>query len=153
LLRSAQPGSSRSTGPEALELALEVGATDTFIMDGSSVEECRDVTDGIGADVVLDFVGVDETMQLGAAVARTLGHLTIVGIGGGTLPFGFFGVPYEVSVATTYWGSIPELIEVIALARAGHIRPHVQTYGLHDAAHVYDLMREGKIQGRAVVVP
>ena len=39
-------------------------------------------------------------------------------IGGGTLPIGFFTTPYELSVATTYWGSIPELIEVIALARA-----------------------------------
>ena len=71
---------------------------------------------------MLDFVGGRRTLRFGASIARSLGHLTLVGIGGGTLPVGFFTVPYELSVATTYWGSIPELIEVIALAQAGKIR-------------------------------
>jgi hypothetical protein len=31
---------------------------------------------------VIDLVGVDATLALGAAVLRSLGHLTIVGIGG-----------------------------------------------------------------------
>jgi hypothetical protein len=64
---------------------------------------------------VLDFVGVDATLGLGAAVARPLGDLTIVGIGGGTLPVSFFSVGYEVSIQTTYWGSRPELVEVLNL--------------------------------------
>jgi propanol-preferring alcohol dehydrogenase len=139
--------------PEALSLARDIGADDVVTMDDDALDAVRDATGGLGADVVLDFVGVDETMRLGASVARSLGHLTIVGIGGGTLPLGFFTVPYELSVATTYWGSIPELMEVVALARAGRIRPHVSTYPLDDAAHVYELMHDGKLQGRAVVVP
>ncbi len=103
--------------PNALAVARDVGAQETVLMGADAAEQIRRSTAGIGADVVLDFVGVDETLRLGAAVARSLGHLTLVGIGGGTLPLGFFTVPYELSVATTYWGSIPELFEVIALAQ------------------------------------
>jgi propanol-preferring alcohol dehydrogenase len=137
----------------ALELAHTVGAAETVPMDGDAVERVRAATNGIGADVVLDFVGTDETLRFGAGAARSLGHLTVVGIGGGTLPLGFFTVPYELSVATTYWGSIPELIEVIALARAGKIRAHVQQFSLDDAASAYERMRAGELHGRAVVVP
>ncbi len=139
--------------PDALELAQTVGAAETVPMDGDAVDRVRASTDGIGADVVLDFVGVDETLRFGAGAARSLGHLTLVGIGGGTLPIGFFTVPYELSVATTYWGSIPELIEVIALARAGKIRAHVERFSLDDAPRAYEQMRAGALHGRAVVVP
>ena len=138
---------------EALELATSVGASDTVIMDDDAVEHVRAVTEDLGADVVLDFVGNDETMRSGAAMARALGHLTVVGIGGGTFPLGFFTVPYELSVATTYWGSRPELLEVIALARTGHIKPRIQLFPLEDASAVYDRMRSGGLTGRAVVVP
>jgi propanol-preferring alcohol dehydrogenase len=139
--------------PKALELAHAVGASETMLMDGDAVDNVRELTDGIGADVILDFVGVDDTLRFGVAAARSLGDLTLVGIGGGTLPVGFFTVPYELSVATTYWGSIPELIEVIALARAGKIRAHVQRFSLDDAPEAYEQMRAGELHGRAVVVP
>ncbi len=139
--------------PRALELARDVGAAETVLIGDDAVEQVRTSTDGLGADVILDFVGVDETLRFGASAARSLGHLTLVGIGGGTLPVGFFTVPYELSVATTYWGSIPELIEVIALARAGKIRAHVQRFSLDDAPMAYEQMRAGELHGRAVVVP
>ena len=76
-------------------------------------------TGGRGADVVLDFVGSEATIALGAAVSRFLGDVTVVGIAGGTFPFNFFALPYEVSVQTTYWGSRPELVEVLDLAARG----------------------------------
>jgi propanol-preferring alcohol dehydrogenase len=138
---------------EALELAEQVGADQAVLADDDAIGRVRDMTRGTGADVVLDFVGTDDTLRFGAAVARSLGHLTVVGIGGGTLPLGFFTVPYELSVATTYWGSRPELIEVIELARTGKIRPHVQLFPLDDAPAVYEQMRSGAISGRAVVMP
>ena len=42
-----------------------------------------------------------------------LADLTIVGLGGGTLPVSFFGIPYEVSVQSTYCGNRAELVEVL----------------------------------------
>ena len=73
-------------------------------------------------------------MQLGAAIARPLGDLTVVGIAGGTIPFGFFSVGYEVSLQTTYWGSITELMELLELARRGVVKAEYTTYSLADAA-------------------
>ena len=119
----------------------------------SLVKEARRLTKGAGAEVVVDFVGVDETLALGAAVGRSMGHLTIVGIGGGSLPISFFGLPYEVSVATTYWGTLPELMEVISLAQAGRIEAKVTRFPLDRATDAYEAMRDGSLDGRAVIVP
>jgi propanol-preferring alcohol dehydrogenase len=77
----------------------------------------------------------------------------VVGIGGGTLPIGFFTVPYELSVATTYWGSITELMEVIALAQAGSLKPHITRFAFEDAIEAYEQLRVGGLQGRAVIEP
>jgi propanol-preferring alcohol dehydrogenase len=139
--------------PDALRLAAQLGADHTVTPGDSAAEEIRELTQGRGADVVLDVVGSDDTLALGAAVARPLGHLTIVGIGGGTLPIGFFSIAYEVSVATTYWGTLPELHEVIALAASGHVHSQVQTFSLDDAPGAYEQMRAGALDGRAVIVP
>lgn len=138
---------------EALRTVAPMGATHGVLAGEGAADEVRDHTGGRGADLVLDLVGVDATLALGAAVARPLGHLTIVGIGGGTLPISFFGIAYEVSVATTYWGSRPELFEVLDLARRGHIRPHVQRFALDDAPAAYEALAAGEVEGRAVIVP
>ena len=137
----------------ALDLASEVGATHTVAMGGDAEAQVRTISGGRGADVVLDFVGADATMALGATVTRPLGHLTIVGIAGGTLPVSFFGIAYEVSVATTYWGSLPELVEVLALASLGRIHARIEQFPLARAGDAYASMRAGKLRGRAVVVP
>ena len=138
---------------EALSLAADVGAHHGVLAGDTAAEEILELTRGKGADVVLDIVGADDTLALGAAVTRPLGHLTIVGIAGGTLPVSFFGIGYEVSVATTYWGTLPELMEVIALAAAGRIRAHVRRFTLDDATAAYHAMRHGALDGRAVIVP
>jgi alcohol dehydrogenase, propanol-preferring len=103
--------------------------------------------------VVLDFVGSDDTLALAAAVIRSAGDLTIVGIAGGSLPVSFFSVPYEVSIQTTYWGSHPELVEVLELAAAGLLRPKITTFDLDAAIDAYRAMQTGELEGRAVIVP
>jgi propanol-preferring alcohol dehydrogenase len=139
--------------PEALHLAQAVGAEHGVLAGPDAVTEIRELTKGKGADLVLDFVGVDETIAMALAVARQLAHVTVVGIGGGSYPFSFFTVPYEVSIATTYWGSLSELMEVVALAEAGKIRAHVERFSLEDAPKAYAQMTEGTLRGRAVIVP
>ncbi len=141
------------TRPEALTLAKEYGADLTVQSGEGAAREIRDATSGRGADVVLDLVGADATLSLAAAVARQLGDLTLVGIAGGSLPFSFFSVPYEVSLQSTYWGTRPELIEVLDLGARGLLRPKVTTVGLDEAIDAYRAMAEGKLEGRVVVVP
>jgi propanol-preferring alcohol dehydrogenase len=138
---------------EALTLASTVGADHTVTSGPDTAEELRDLTGGRGADVVLDFVGVDATIAVAAAAARHLGDVTLVGIGGGSFPFGFFSLPYEVSLQTTYWGTRPELAEVLALGTRGLVTPTVTTYPLDRGPQAYVDLQAGAIEGRAVVVP
>ena len=121
--------------------------------DAEAADRIAEITRGRGADVTIDLVGVDATLALAAAVTRVQGHLTIVGIGGGTLPVGFFSVAYEAEVATTYWGTLPELMEVLDLAAAGRLHAEVTRYPLDRAPEAYQDMREGRLEGRAVIVP
>jgi propanol-preferring alcohol dehydrogenase len=141
------------TRPEALALARDCGAEITLTPGADTASEIRDNSKGRGADVVLDFVGSDDTLALAAAVARSGGDLTIVGIAGGSLPVSFFALSYEVSIQTTYWGSRPELVEVLELAAAGLLRPKITTFGLDAAIDAYRAIQTGKLEGRAVIVP
>jgi propanol-preferring alcohol dehydrogenase len=137
----------------ALSTARSCGATHALLAGDDVAAEVQAITRGRGADVVLDFVGSDSTLALSAAISRMLGHVTIVGIAGGTLPIGFFSIPYEASVATTYWGSLPELMELVALAQAGRIAATVTRYDLDHAGDAYAAMASGALDGRAVIVP
>ena len=139
--------------PEALELARSLGADHVVPSDASAADAIRGITGGKGADLAVDFVGIDATIALAAQVTRPLGHATIVGIGGGSFSFGFFAIPYEVSLATTYWGSLPELSEVLDLGRRGLVKPYIQRFALADAVAAYEALRAGEIEGRAVIVP
>ncbi len=141
------------TREDARALALELGADHAVAPGPQAALEIRDLASGRGADAVFDFVGADETMALGAAAARMMGDLTIVGLAGGTLPVSFFGVPYEVSIQTTYWGGRPELMEVLDLGARGLLRPKITRVGLEDAADAYRRLAAGEIEGRMVVVP
>lgn len=52
-----------------------------------------------------------------------------------------------------YSGTRGELMEVLALAQAGKIHLHIETFPLTDALEVYQRLRDGRIEGRAVLLP
>jgi propanol-preferring alcohol dehydrogenase len=141
------------TRPDALELAKSSGADHVVAAGADAAAEIREITSGRGVDVAIDFVGNDATIALAVASSRTLSDITIVGLGGGSVGVGFFTVPYEATIATTYWGSIPELVEVVALAESGRIRAEVEKFSLESALDAYDRMASGQLSGRAVIVP
>jgi propanol-preferring alcohol dehydrogenase len=137
----------------ALDVATSSGAHHALMAGDDAVDQIRDITKGRGVDAVFDMVGIDQTMALAAAVVRHRAYLTVVGIGMGTLPFSFFTIAYEVTLSTTYWGTIPELHEVIALAERGLVTPQVETFSLDRAIDAYTAMHEGRLRGRAVITP
>jgi propanol-preferring alcohol dehydrogenase len=137
----------------ARELAKRSGADLVIAAGESASEEVREATHGLGADVVLDFVGSEETLRLAAQSARMMADLTIVGLGGGTLPVSFFGIPYEVSVQTAYWGNRAELVEVLDLAARGLLHAEITRFELGQAEQAYEQLRSGVVDGRVVVVP
>ena len=133
----------------ALELARAAGADETVL--GGDAAEVRAAAGAHGATLVLDFVGSDSTLALAAAVIGTGGHVTPVGLAGGTFPMA--GLPLEWSVSRISNGTIPELHEVVELARRGDIRLEVEPLPLDDALEGYRRMRDGELVGRAVAVP
>lgn len=141
------------TAVEKLEIAKQMGADEGLLSGEKAVQRVKDITRGQGAEVVLDLVGVNPTLQMAAQVSRVLGHLTIVGLGGGALPVNFFSPPHECSVASPFWGSIPELLEVVSLAQAGKIKMLVEHFPLERASEAYQLLHDARIKGRAVIVP
>ncbi|MFF4503648.1 NAD(P)-dependent alcohol dehydrogenase [Streptomyces sp. NPDC001401] len=156
LLRALTPARvvALDVSKEKLELARTVGAHETLLSDGAAAAGIREFTGGTGADVVLDFVGAEATLAVAAASVAVAGDVTIVGIGGGTLAVGFGGgLPFEVSASFPYWGSRPELIEVVELARQGLVSSHVETFTLDEAPTAYERLHAGDINGRAVVLP
>jgi propanol-preferring alcohol dehydrogenase len=135
-----------------LALAREVGADET-VRSSESAKEVRELTRGLGAELVLDMVGSEGTLALAAACAGVESDLVVIGLAGGTLTYGFGALPWECALTITYWGSTLELVEVVELARQGRIRAHVEPFPLEQVPEAYAKLRRGELQGRAVIVP
>ncbi|MDT0269405.1 NAD(P)-dependent alcohol dehydrogenase [Streptomyces sp. DSM 44915] len=138
---------------EKLALAASVGAHETVLSDEKAADRVRELTRGLGAEGVFDFVGAQPTTALAGSVAAVEADVAIVGLGGGALPVGINTTAFDVAVAAPYWGSRSELAEVLALARDGAIEVRVETYGIDEAPAAYERLHAGKINGRAVIVP
>ena len=106
-----------------------------------------------GATVVLDCVGVDDTLALAAGSVAPGGHVAIVGMAGGTLPVRHLAFPLEATVVISSWGSRTELAEVVALARAGAIAIDVERVALEDVPSAYERLEAGDVRGRLVAIP
>ncbi|MEV4702919.1 NAD(P)-dependent alcohol dehydrogenase [Actinoplanes sp. NPDC049316] len=138
---------------DALDLAQEHGADVVVSAEDDPAAAVREATGGHGADVVLDFIGSDDSLALAAGSVRSMGDLTVAGMAGCAAPLTLPSVPYEISVQTTYRGTRPELAEVLDLAARGLITPHICRFGLSEAVTAYDEMQAGELQGVAVIVP
>ena len=138
---------------DKLRLAREVGAHEVVESGAGATEALRELTGGLGAQVVLDFVGADATMALAAQSVRMGGDVAIVGLAGGVLQYQFGAVAFDATITIPYWGTAIELMEVLELARQGTIRAHVEHFLLDHVDQAYARMREGSLDGRAVVCP
>lgn len=139
--------------PDRLEAARRQGAHHALLADGKATGAIREATGGCGADLVLDIVGTDDSLSLAVSVTAIRGHITVVGIGPGSFPMGYVHVPRGMSASTVFWGAIPDLAEVVTLAGAGAIRSDTERFSMQEAPLAYRKLREGSLQGRAVIVP
>jgi L-iditol 2-dehydrogenase len=63
-----------------LELARSMGATEVIPFSGAElVRECQRLTNGIGADIVFEAVGRDETVNVAIDATRKGGTITLIG--------------------------------------------------------------------------
>ncbi|MEU7144746.1 NAD(P)-dependent alcohol dehydrogenase [Nocardia sp. NPDC046473] len=155
LLRALTPARvvALDVSEDKLALAGAVGAHEALVSDESAPAAIRALTGGLGAEAVFDFVGVEATGRIAVASAAAQARVLNVGLGGGAMRMGFMLVPPGMSAYAPYWGTRGELIEVIALARAGALSVRTETYTLDGAPLAYERLRAGKVTGRAVVLP
>lgn len=138
---------------DKLEFARSVGADHTFLSNPDAIQSVKDITRGLGADAVFDFVGIQPTADLAAGLIRTAGSIVVVGVAKGAVPIGQTTVPLDVNGRAINWGSRTELMEVVELAKRGAISIHTERYTLDEATQAYDNLHAGKVRGRAVIVP
>jgi alcohol dehydrogenase, propanol-preferring len=155
ILRAISPAQviAVDVADDKLKLSREIGADEAVPAGEGAAEAIRELTGGLGVELVIDNVGSDDSMALAAEVVRFESDLNVVGLAGGKLEFAFGALPFESELTIPYWGTAIELIEVLALARAGKIRAHVEHFALEDAADAYERMRAGTLDGRAVICP
>lgn len=142
----------RST--EALELAHRLGAEHTVLANGDQVNAVRDVTEGKGAQVVLDFVGENGTEVEGVAMTRDAGSYFLVGYGGTIQVPAIDIISREINVIGNLVGSYNDLRELMALTAQGKVALRTQTYPLDSALDALNDLDGGRLPGtRAILVP
>ena len=139
--------------PDALKLALEIGADHGIVAEGKHVEEALELTDGVGAEVVIDFVGENGSTAEGIAMTRQGGDYMIVGYGENVDVPTIDLVSAEKNVIGNLVGSYNDLCDLMALAGRGLVTLHTQTYALDDFQSAVDDLDNGRVRGRAILVP
>lgn len=136
----------------ALQLATDLGADETILADGDLSETLLAKTDG-GAHVVFDFIGEHGMENLGVSLLRNQGSYYSIGYGG-TLKLDTIEiVSREINVVGNLVGTYQDLVELMQLASAGKVQLDSHVYPLDDALEAFQLLQEGKIRGRVVLVP
>ncbi|MEX1078375.1 MAG: NAD(P)-dependent alcohol dehydrogenase [Homoserinimonas sp.] len=137
---------------DAMRRAEKDGAV-TVAGGPDQVEAIREITGGRGVDAAFDFVGATPTIKAAQGSMAQGGRLTVVGIAGGVTEWSFFSTPFESMITNTYWGTIEDLHEVVAMFQAGQIRPDIERFAMDDALEAYRKLEDGALSGRAVVTP
>jgi NAD+-dependent secondary alcohol dehydrogenase Adh1 len=139
--------------PDALALAARLGADHTVVADGAQIDAVKDLTGGVGAEVVLDFVAEQGAENDGFAMTRPAGSYFVIGYGG-TLTIPTLDViSTERNIIGNIVGTYNELAELMVLAQAGKVTLHTKTYPLDAAEHALHDLDAGLVRGRAILVP
>jgi NAD+-dependent secondary alcohol dehydrogenase Adh1 len=138
---------------DALKLAEQLGADETVIADGGQVDAVKDLTDGNGADVVLDFVAEQGAENDGFAMTREAGSYYVIGYGGQLEVPTLDIISTERNIIGNIVGTYNELAELMVLAQRGRVTLHTTTYPLDAAVDALHELDAGNIRGRAILVP
>lgn len=137
----------------ALELASKIGADDVVLADGDQVAAVLELTDGAGAEVVLDFVGERGAEQDAAAMTRRGGGHYVVGYGGRIDVPTIDLVFSETSVIGNLVGTYSDLAELIALVARDRMHLHNRCYPLTEVTDAIGDLSGGRLQGRGILIP
>ncbi|MDK1360745.1 NAD(P)-dependent alcohol dehydrogenase [Arthrobacter sp. zg-Y1219] len=139
--------------PEALELAKDLGARHTVVADGGQVDALLALTGGEGAEVVLDFVGEGGAIEDGIAMLRQAGSYFVIGYGGRLEVPTIDIISSEINFIGNLVGSYNDLVELMSLAADGKVTLHTSTYPLTEFDTALTDLDQGRVRGRAILVP
>jgi NAD+-dependent secondary alcohol dehydrogenase Adh1 len=134
-------------------LARELGAREVLGEQEDIPDAVREATDGRGADLVVDFVGSDETHAGSLRMLARRGVYSVVGYGGTVSVPSVALIGAEHTVAGNLVGSWIDLWELLQLHAGGEVTLRSETHPLSAVNDVLDALRAGDVTGRAILVP
>jgi NAD+-dependent secondary alcohol dehydrogenase Adh1 len=135
------------------QLARELGADEVLGQQADVADAVREWTNGVGVDVVLDFVGTDGTHGAAMQMLARGGLYSIVGYGGMVTHPSIAFVSGETAIAGNLVGNWIDLWELLQLHGRGAVTLRSETHPLEEVNDVLDKLRAGEVTGRAVLVP
>jgi NAD+-dependent secondary alcohol dehydrogenase Adh1 len=139
--------------PAALELAKRLGAHHTVQGGPGQVDQVLELTDGNGAEVVVDFVGERGAQADAWRMTRRAGSHFMVGYGSSVDVETIDIISTERNIVGNLVGSYNDLAELMTLAAQGKVTLHTRTYPLEEARQAMDDLDHGRLQGRGIFVP
>ena len=140
--------------PEALEFAKTIGAAHGVVADGTQVDKVKELTDGAGVEVVLDFVGEMGAEKDAWQMTREAGSHYVIGYGGVVEVPTIEIISTERNVIGNIVGTYNDLAELMALAAQGKVTLHTKPYPLEAVNDAMTDLDEGRLPGtRAILIP
>ena len=137
----------------ALALARELGADHTVTVDGTHVETVKELTDGLGAEAIIDFVGEKGAIEDGVAMVRDGGFYYVIGYGENINVPTIDVISREISFIGNLVGTYTDLQELMTLTAQGKVSLHTTTYPLEAINDAMADLDGGRLQGRGILVP
>ncbi len=139
---------------EALEVAKRLGADQTVQADGSHVDTVLEMTDGAGAQIVLDFVGEMGAEKDGWNMTGADGSHHIIGYGGTVEIPTIDIISTERNVIGNLVGTYNDLAELMTLQSQGKVSLQTSTYSLDAVNDAINDLNNGRIPGgRGILIP
>jgi NAD+-dependent secondary alcohol dehydrogenase Adh1 len=138
---------------DAVKLAQEIGANQGVVADGDQVDRVLELTDGNGAEVVVDFVGEGGSTAEGIRMLREAGDYHVVGYGENVDVPTIDIISTEINIVGNLVGSYNDLCDLMALAARDAVKLHTVKYPLDEFQKAIDDLDAGKVRGRAILVP
>jgi NAD+-dependent secondary alcohol dehydrogenase Adh1 len=137
----------------ALALARELGCDHCVKVDGSQVQTVMDLTDGSGAEAIIDFVGEKGAIEDGIAMVRDGGFYYVIGYGENIDIPTIDVISREISFIGNLVGTYADLQELMILTAEGKVTLHTTTYPLDAINDAMADLDQARLQGRGILVP
>jgi NAD+-dependent secondary alcohol dehydrogenase Adh1 len=137
----------------ALALARELGADYTVKVDGTQVDKVKELTDGLGAEAIIDFVGEKGAIEDGVAMLRDGAFYYVIGYGENINIPTIDVISREISFIGNLVGSYTDLQELMTLTAQGQVSLHTTAYPLEAINDAMADLDAGQLQGRGILIP